>query len=58
MVVYVVVLLPIGIMLGLLVSDVKVMGDKKFSFSSRILYWAMLASVEVGGFLGLLSIFQ
>ena len=58
MVVYVVVLLPIGVMLGLLVSDGKVMGAEKFSFSSRILYWAMLAAIEVGGFLGLLSIFQ
>ena len=58
MVVYVVVLLPIGVMLGLLVSDVRVMGAEKFSLSSKILYWAMLVAVEAGGFVGLLSIFQ
>ncbi|MEM0156958.1 MAG: divalent metal cation transporter [Thermoplasmataceae archaeon] len=53
MVVFVIVLIPIGLLLGKLVSDVAVMGDHAFSRRYMTLYWTTFAIIEAAGLWGI-----
>jgi Mn2+/Fe2+ NRAMP family transporter len=53
MVVFVIVLIPIGLLLGRLVSDRAVMGDHAFSGRYMTLYWITFAVIEAAGIWGI-----
>jgi manganese transport protein len=53
MVIFVIVLIPIGLLLGKLVSDETVMGDHAFSRSYMALYWTTFAIIEAAGIWGI-----
>lgn len=55
MVIFVIVLIPIGFLLGKLVSDKGVMGDHAFSRSYMIIYWTTFAIIEVAGIFGIVG---
>ncbi len=54
MVIFVIVLIPIGLLLGKLVSDNAVMGDYVFSGSYMALYWITFAIIEAAGLWGII----
>ncbi|MCL4306929.1 MAG: divalent metal cation transporter [Candidatus Thermoplasmatota archaeon] len=53
MVIFVIVLIPIGVLLGKLVSDEAVMGDHAFSRPYMALYWTTFAIIEAAGIWGI-----
>ena len=53
MVIFVIVLIPIGVLLGKLVSDETVMSDHAFSRSYMTLYWTTFAIIEAAGIWGI-----
>ena len=53
MVIFVIVLIPIGVLLGKLVSDDAVMGNHAFPRPYMILYWATFAIIEAAGIWGI-----
>ncbi len=54
MVIFVIVLIPVGMLLGLLVSNPDVMGTHCLSRAYMKIYWATFAIVEIAGIAGIL----
>lgn len=54
MVIFVIVLIPVGVLLGLLVSSPEVMGANRLSPAYMRIYWATFAVIEIAGILGIL----
>ncbi|MGC8609155.1 MAG: NRAMP family divalent metal transporter [Thermoplasmata archaeon] len=49
MIVFVIVLAPVGVLLGLLIKDKNIMGEKRFGNGYMAIYWIMLAVIEISG---------
>ncbi len=49
MIVFVIVLAPVGVLLGILVRDRSIMGEGRFGRGYMAIYWIMLAVIEVSG---------
>jgi hypothetical protein len=55
MVIFTIVIIPSLYFLGKLISNEKVMNGKHYKTYEKIIFWAMSASVVLGGILGLAS---